>query len=95
MLQQTQVTTVIPYYRRFLEKFADVETLAAAPLEDVLKAWEGLGYYARARNLHRAAIELVITQPGRLLPSPLVKLSRLSMAMRGESWLASLRSNRM
>lgn len=59
MLQQTQVATVIPYYQRFLEKFPDVETLAAAPLEQVLKAWEGLGYYARARNLHKAAGEIV------------------------------------
>lgn len=65
MLQQTQVTTVIPYYRRFLEKFADIEALAAAPLEAVLKAWEGLGYYARARNLHKAAIEIVEKHEGR------------------------------
>jgi A/G-specific adenine glycosylase len=76
MLQQTQVTTVIPYYRRFLEKFADVETLAAAPLEDVLKAWEGLGYYARARNLHRAAIELVEKHNGRF-PETYAKLRSL------------------
>ena len=66
MLQQTQVNTVIPYYRRFLDKFAGVETLAAAPLAEVLKAWEGLGYYARARNLHRAAIEIVRKYGGRL-----------------------------
>jgi len=59
MLQQTQVVTVTPYYQRFLERFPTVEALAAAPLEDVLKAWEGLGYYARARNLHKAAIEIV------------------------------------
>jgi A/G-specific adenine glycosylase len=55
MLQQTQVATVIPYYQRFLEHFPDVQTLAAAPLERVLTAWSGLGYYSRARNLHRAA----------------------------------------
>jgi len=55
MLQQTQVATVIPYYEQFLEKFPTVEALAAAPLDDVLKLWEGLGYYSRARNLHRAA----------------------------------------
>lgn len=55
MLQQTQVDTVIPYYHRFLERFPTVEALAAAPLEEVLKAWENLGYYARARNLHQAA----------------------------------------
>jgi A/G-specific adenine glycosylase len=55
MLQQTQVATVIPYYRRFLERFPDVPTLAAAPVDEVLHLWSGLGYYARARNLHRAA----------------------------------------
>ena len=55
MLQQTQVRTVIPYYQRFLARFPDLATLAAAPLDDVLKHWEGLGYYARARNLHAAA----------------------------------------
>lgn len=55
MLQQTQVETVIPYYERFLAAFPTVETLANAPLDDVLKHWEGLGYYSRARNLHRAA----------------------------------------
>ena len=55
MLQQTQVATVIPYYRAFVERFPSVNALAAADLDDVLKAWEGLGYYARARNLHAAA----------------------------------------
>lgn len=59
MLQQTQVATVIPYYHRFLERFPTLTDLADASLEAVLKAWEGLGYYARARNLHRAARELV------------------------------------
>lgn len=55
MLQQTQVTTVIPYFERFVARFPTVEALAAAPLDDVLKLWESLGYYSRARNLHRAA----------------------------------------
>jgi len=55
MLQQTQIAAVIPYYRRWMERFPTREALAAAPLDDVLKAWEGLGYYARARNLHKAA----------------------------------------
>lgn len=55
MLQQTQVATVLNYYRRWMERFPTAEALAAAPLEEVLRAWEGLGYYARARNLHRAA----------------------------------------
>ncbi len=55
MLQQTQVTTVIPYYERFLARFPALEALAAASLDEVLKLWEGLGYYARARHLHAAA----------------------------------------
>ena len=55
MLQQTQVQTVIPYYRRFMQRFPDVAALADAPLDEVLKHWSGLGYYARARNLHHAA----------------------------------------
>ena len=55
MLQQTQVTTVIPYYERFMSSFPDVAALAAAAPDDVLHHWSGLGYYARARNLHRAA----------------------------------------
>lgn len=65
MLQQTQVATVIPYYHRFLQRFPTLADLAAAPLDDVLKAWEGLGYYARARNLHRAALEIVEKHGGR------------------------------
>src|SRR5688572_31827881 len=56
MLQQTRVDAVVPYYRAWMERFPDVRALAAAPLDDVLKSWEGLGYYARARNLHRAAL---------------------------------------
>lgn len=59
MLQQTQVATVIPYFQAFIEKFPTVETLAAAPLDDVLLRWAGLGYYARARNLHKAAQTIV------------------------------------
>ena len=55
MLQQTQVAAVIPYYERFLGRFADVGALAAASQEDVLQVWSGLGYYARGRNLHAAA----------------------------------------
>ena len=55
MLQQTQVATVIPYFNRFVERFPDVPALAAARLDDVLAHWSGLGYYARARNLHKAA----------------------------------------
>ena len=55
MLQQTQVATVIPYYQRFMARFPTVRALAEAPVDDVLHLWAGLGYYARARNLHRAA----------------------------------------
>jgi len=55
MLQQTQVATVLPYYHKFLKRFPNLRKLARADLQDVLKAWEGLGYYARARNLHQAA----------------------------------------
>jgi A/G-specific adenine glycosylase len=55
MLQQTQVVTVIPYYQQFLERFPDVASLAAASSDDVLARWSGLGYYSRARNLHKAA----------------------------------------
>jgi A/G-specific adenine glycosylase len=58
MLQQTQVATVIPYYERFMASFPTVIDLAAAPLDDVLHHWSGLGYYARARNLHKTAIIL-------------------------------------
>jgi A/G-specific adenine glycosylase len=67
MLQQTQVATVIPYYERFLARYPDVTTLAAAPIEDVIKLWEGLGYYARARNLHKAA-QIVVAQYGGRFP---------------------------
>lgn len=55
MLQQTQVETVLPYYRKFLRAFPTVQRLAAAPVEEVLRLWSGLGYYSRARNLHQAA----------------------------------------
>jgi A/G-specific adenine glycosylase len=66
MLQQTRVETVIPYYDRFLRRFPTLEALAAASLEDVLKVWEGLGYYARARNLYAAAQRVVAECEGRL-----------------------------
>lgn len=64
MLQQTQVTSVIPYYQRFMARFPDVQTLATAPLDEVLHLWTGLGYYARARNLHQAAQRLVSEHAG-------------------------------
>jgi A/G-specific adenine glycosylase len=66
MLQQTQVDTVIPYYSRFLKRFPDAAALAAAPLDDVLKAWENLGYYARARHLHQAAQIVVEKYNGKI-----------------------------
>jgi A/G-specific adenine glycosylase len=58
MLQQTQVATVIPYYQRFIRRFPDAHALAASPVDEVLHLWSGLGYYARARNLHRAALRI-------------------------------------
>ena len=65
MLQQTTVRAVAPYYARFLARWPDVHALAAAPLDDVLKAWAGLGYYARARNLHACARAVVERHGGR------------------------------
>ena len=59
MLQQTQVKTVIPYFKRWMDRFPTVQTLAKSPLDDILKLWEGLGYYSRARNLYKAAGEIV------------------------------------
>jgi len=66
MLQQTQVVTVIPYFERWMSEFPDVPALAAASLDTVLAHWSGLGYYARARNLHRAAIQCVQAHDGEL-----------------------------
>jgi len=74
MLQQTQVATVVPAFIRFLERFPDVVTLAQAPLDEVLGLWSGLGYYSRARNLHRAACE-VVARGG--FPESLEELMRL------------------
>ena len=64
MLQQTQVATVIPYFERFMQSFPTVRDLAAAPLDDVLHHWTGLGYYARARNLHKTAQHVVAELQG-------------------------------
>ncbi len=66
LLQQTQAATVIPYYARFLARFPNVRALASARLDEVLKVWEGAGYYARARNLHRAAQEIVARLGGEI-----------------------------
>jgi A/G-specific adenine glycosylase len=68
MLQQTQVSAVIPYYQRFLAQFPDVKSLAQAPASEVMSLWSGLGYYSRARNLHRCA-QLVWDQHGGSFPS--------------------------
>ena len=70
MLQQTQVASVIPYYQRFLERYATVDALAAAPVEEVMELWSGLGYYARARNLHRCAQTIMNEYGGRFPRSP-------------------------
>ena len=70
MLQQTQVVTVIPYYHRFLDRFPSVFHLARADLQEVLKLWEGLGYYSRARHLHRAANMVVSHHDGRIPDDP-------------------------
>jgi A/G-specific adenine glycosylase len=66
MLQQTQVSTVIPYFRRWMQRFPNVATLAEADEADVLHAWQGLGYYSRARNLRRAAQQMVNRHDGRV-----------------------------
>jgi A/G-specific adenine glycosylase len=76
MLQQTQVATVIPYYERFVARFPDVRALAAANEEDVMALWSGLGYYARARNLHRAAREIAARHGG-IFPVRAVELVEL------------------
>jgi A/G-specific adenine glycosylase len=76
MLQQTQVATVIPYYKRWIERFPDFPPLAAADESDVLHAWQGLGYYARARNLHAAA-RLVTKNFGGELPADLTRIAQL------------------
>lgn len=76
MLQQTQVATVISYFERFMEAFPTVEALAAAEEEEVLRLWEGLGYYRRARSLHRAAKE-VVAQFGGQMPTTAADLQKL------------------
>lgn len=76
MLQQTQVETVVPYYERFLAAFPSIADLAQAHLDQVLKRWEGLGYYGRARNLHRAA-QILIGEYGGTLPEDVSELMKL------------------
>ena len=76
MLQQTQVSTVVPYFERFVARFPDVERLARAELDEVLHLWSGLGYYARARNLHRAA-RVVVLDHGGSFPADVADIQRL------------------
>ena len=76
MLQQTQVATVLGYYERFMQQFPDVHALAAAPVDEVLHLWTGLGYYARARNLHRAA-QLVVAEQGGDFPETIEAVQAL------------------
>jgi len=76
MLQQTQVATVIPYFERFMARFPDVATLAAADLDEVLHLWSGLGYYARARHLHEAA-RVIVREFGGEFPRKIELLQRL------------------
>lgn len=76
MLQQTQITTVIPYYEKWMARYPSVSDLADAPLDDVLKLWQGLGYYSRARNLHAAARKVVDSYNGRL-PADVSELLKL------------------
>ncbi|MFN0056557.1 MAG: A/G-specific adenine glycosylase [Planctomycetales bacterium] len=76
MLQQTTVAAVVPYFERFLARFPDVVSLAAAPEQEILRHWEGLGYYSRARNIHKAA-RLVVDEHGGEFPQDLATLQRL------------------
>lgn len=89
MLQQTQVTTVIPYFLRFMQRFPTVHALAEAPQDDVLQHWAGLGYYARARNLHKAAQTLVEHYAGQF-PQTVAELAQLTGV--GRSTAGAIRS---
>jgi A/G-specific adenine glycosylase len=76
MLQQTQVATVIPYFAKWMKQFPDISTLAKSNEQEILAAWEGLGYYARARNLHKAG-KVVSAQYGGVVPSTAEELMKL------------------
>ena len=89
MLQQTQVATVIGYFDRFMARFPDLRTLAAAPLDEVLHLWSGLGYYSRARNLHRTAQQAVERYAGEL-PASTAELAALPGI--GRSTAAAIRA---
>ena len=76
MLQQTQVATVVPYFQRFMDSFPDIQTLAVANIDQVLHHWTGLGYYARARNLHKAA-NIIVAEDNGELPAEVEQLCEL------------------
>lgn len=76
MLQQTQVKTVLPRYSNWFEKFPDIASLASAPVDDLLKSWEGLGYYRRARFIHRAA-RTIVSEHGGTFPEPFAAIMAL------------------
>lgn len=76
MLQQTQVTTVIPYYQRFMKRFKGIESLANSSLDEVLRHWAGLGYYARGRNLHKAA-QIIMKEHKGVFPETIEKVNNL------------------
>lgn len=94
MLQQTQVQQVLPYYHRFLSRFPDLNTLARAPLEHVLKAWEGMGYYARARHLHKTA-QIIVQHYSGVFPDEYDALLKLpGIGPYSAAAIASLAFNR-
>jgi len=76
MLQQTRAEVVVPYFERWMARFPTVEVLAEAPLDEVIKLWEGLGYYSRARNLHQGAQQIVRDYGGKL-PNSADKLKKI------------------
>ncbi len=76
MLQQTQVSTVIPYFKKFINRFPNVESLSQANIDDVLGHWSGLGYYARARNLHKAS-QIIVSELNSVFPSTIQTLEKL------------------
>ncbi len=85
MLQQTQATTVIPYFERFMDSFPNLKALASAPIDSVLHHWSGLGYYARARNLHKTAQVLIKEHQGKFpaTPDELVQLAGIGQSTAG------------
>src|SRR5687768_17667668 len=84
MLQQTQVATVIPYFHRFLARFPTVQSLASADEQDVLRMWQGLGYYSRARNLQRAA-RVIVREHGGSVPGAVEALRDRKSVVEGKS----------